>query len=270
MTHQVSEECAAVAFYGVESTADAVAKFYRSVVEWFGSIGYIPDKLAVDGPGHSGKFVSFARANTKLLKHGFHDVVSIEFICLMDNANIWGSDYVLSAHYSEKYSVIDVVSRSSIAPLSHAAMLPLARRIVEAVKPGYGIGYTRDHRLGPELYAVGICKGLGPSGNGVGLSQAERDEAENISFWTNGMGAHVWRQGLLRDVYPWNFLTQSHLDRSVDGIPLRRWIEQNVQRGTLSSLSDGVLLWEVPEDDLTLVRERLHASNAIFNWKKNL
>src|SRR5262249_36950910 len=159
-------------------------------------------------------------------------------------------DYLLMASWSAKYLYACIVSRSSIVPLSRSAMLPFVQDIVGILKPAYGIGYKRDHRLGPAMYAVGICQGLGPGGYGVGLSEAEREEADSISNWGDGMASRIWQQGLLRDVYPWNFLTGHQLAKLVDSVPLEQWIRLDARRGTLDPLSDDVFLWEVKEHDL--------------------
>jgi hypothetical protein len=141
-------------------------------------------------------------------------------------------------------------------------MLSIARPVAQALKPVYGIGYTREHRLGPELYAIGIVQGLG-------LSGPEDEEALIISKWSYiGMVNQVYRDGLLRDVYPWNFLTQPQLSRPVGAVSLQEWIQSDPRHGTLSVLCDRVCLWEVSEADIPDIRQKLRQADVIFDWRK--
>lgn len=265
VSKKISQDCSAVVFYGISPEARAAEIFYRTAVEWFASLGHAPDKVSITGPGHSGKLGSFSRGNAKLHKTGFNGIVNFEVNSSTPNA-VTGHDYFLTATYdsADKGMFADVVARSSLANLSHTSMLPLARTLAQVLKPAYGIGFTREHRLGPELYAVGICYG----GDDVPTGEAY-EEARNISRWCDmGMVKQVYREGLLRDVYPWNFLTQPQLTKPVGGVPLERWIQQSMERGKIGPLCDGVVLWEVAEAHLPAVRLALYKAGVIFDWRK--
>jgi hypothetical protein len=265
----VSEECSVVAFYGIDPDTKAGESFYRTVLNWFDGLGFPPDKAGITGRGHSGKLGSFARGNAKLQKTGFGEVSSLNIVSSTPDART-GGDYFLTADWDAKYSYALVAARSSLATLSNKSMLPLARTLAQDLKPEYGIGYTRAHRLGPAMYAIGICQGLGPGGYGVDLNEAEREEADSISRWGDGLAGRVWRQGVLRDVYPWNFLTGPHLTKQVGGMPLEQWIRQDARRGTLNPLCEGVSLWEVAGANIPEVKRVLRQAGVVFDWKKHL
>lgn len=262
-----SEECAAIAFYGIDSGAKAAESFYCTTVEWFNRLGCPPDKVGIKGQGHRGKLGSFALGNAKLQKTGFDGVENFEIVCSTPNA-VTGNDFFVTADWSAKYSYAVIAARSSLATLSSASMLPLAQTVVRQLKLEYGIGYTRAHQLGPAMYAIGICQGLGPGGYGVDLTEAEREEADSISRWGDGMTERVWRKGLLRDVYFWNLLTKPQLTKKVGSLPLEQWIQQDESRGKLSTLENGVCLWEVHDADLPGVRGKLREAGIIFDWRK--
>lgn len=249
-----------IAFYSVRHTAETVETFYSSVVEWFQSLGYPPDKAAIRAPGHSGKYVSFGRADVKLAKNGFAGVTSMEISALMPDAQFLANDYFLTAQYSRKFSFMYVGSLGSIASLSRSVMLPLAQRIIDCACPEYGIGYMRDRSLGPSLYAVGINKG----------EELSYEEALRISRWGNASKAHVWREGLLRDIYPWNFITHAHLRKQVNGISLQEWIVQDSQRGEIIPLSKDISLWDIKEINILTVRKILQDNNIIFELDKHI
>jgi hypothetical protein len=268
-TKLISQECSVVAFYGIDPSAKSAAAFYHTVIEWFKSLGCPPDKAGIRGPGHSGKLGSFSRADAKLKKAGFEGVKSMEVLCSTPQA-LTGNDYFLTADWSVEYSYALVAARSSLATLSPPSMLPVTQTLAQVLKPEYGIGYTRLHRHGPAMYAIGICQGLGLGGYGVDLNDAEREDADSISRWGDAMAVQVWQKGILRDVYPWNFLTSSHLTKQIAGVPLEQWVRQDARRGTLSPLGDGVSLWEVTEANISDVRRLLRQSGIIFDWKKHL
>jgi len=261
---EISEECTAIVFYGVDLTTEAVGCVYDAVVGWYKALGHPPDKAAIRGPGHSGKFTSFEHADSKIRRNGIDGVTDFELYALMENAKLVASDYLLAAVCSKKHSYMYVVARSSIAPLSGPAILPLTKQMAGCRSPEYGIGYTRDHHLGPCTYAVGISEGLGLGGTGT----PQREEALRISFWMRAMGDRLWRQGVLRGIYPWNFLNTAQLGMPIDGISLRQWIERDPHRGKLEPLNDGSFLWEIEVADLPSVRQVLQKAEIIFDWRK--
>lgn len=179
-------------------------------------------------------------------------------------------DWLLTADWSVAYSYALVAARLSLATLSSESMLPLARTLGQDSKPEYGTRYTRAHRLGPAAYSIGICQGFGPGGYGVDLTEAEREESINISRWGNGLTGRVWRQGILRDVYPWNFLTGPHFASQVGGVPFEQWVQQDARRGIFSPLYDGLSLWEVAEANIPDVRQALRHAEILIDWKKHL
>ena len=136
--------------------------------------------------------------------------------------------------------------------------------MIRDVSPGYGIAYTRPHRLGPLMYAIGICQGLGPDGLGVDLSEHEAEEATNISQWNDGMDARVWENGTLRDIYPWNLVTRRHLERKICGTTLERWIKEDTRHGSLVPIDRELVLWEVGQTDIPAVRQAAGDARLIF------
>jgi hypothetical protein len=265
-----SDDCAALSFHGVDFRPTAVAELYEVVVRWFEEVGSPPDLVSAEGPGLSGNWTKFAPTHAKLLKRGFEGIKDLSLVSMVPDGRIPVDDYLVSVIYSAKYSNVSLAARSSLAPLSQSAMLPIARQIAHFMKPQYGIGYTRSHRKGPMMYAVGICQGLGPDGYGVGLIGAEREEADSISWWGDGMSERVWEKGILRDVYPWCFLTEPQLRKSVNGVPLEDWVRRGKRRGTLNSLCEGVSLWEVDESDIPIVRALLRDEDVLFDWRKHV
>src|SRR5262245_62094906 len=173
----VSDERLVLDFYGVDSSPKASEGFFLTAGQWFNDLGYSPDKLGVVGEGHSGKVGDYRHSKSKLEKVGFSGVRSFDIHAAKPNANIPGMQYFVSASFSHAgddggYAVVAVPS----SLVTREAWLPVAQKIVQSVRPIYGIGFKRELRLGPVKYALGVCQGLG-----VGLTGEAYEEARNIS-----------------------------------------------------------------------------------------
>jgi len=259
----VSEERFVLAFYGLNPSPKVGEDFFLTAGQWFSELGYPPDKMSVSGKGHSGKVGDYRRATSKLQKTGFSEVESFSMYASKPNAFI--EEFFASAFFAhaDRHGGDAVVAVPS-SLIARETWLPVARKIIENVRPAYGIGFKRELGLGPVWYALGVCYGGDPVPTGEAY-----EEERNISRWCDmGRVKQVYREGLLRDVYPWNFLTQTQLTKEVGGVLLEQWIRQDARRGTLSPLCDGVSLWEVGEAHLPAVRQALHQAGTIFDWRK--
>jgi hypothetical protein len=231
------------------------------MVKWFTDLGHPPDKAGVTAPGFGSQLGSFGRFAAKLKRTGFRKVTGVDLVATTPRAEIWGTDYYLSASYmgDDDELMADIVARSSLATLSATSLLPLARAVAGILKPVYGIGYTRAHRLGPTYYAIGLNFDPGD------LTAEEEAEQDWIGTWGETLFTdQVYRKGILRDVYRWNFLTRSHLKKKVGGVPLEQWIRQGPRRGKLDGFGRGMHLWEVPTKDIPRVRQALLRAGVIL------
>jgi hypothetical protein len=263
----LSDERFVLVFYGIDPSPKSAEQFFLAASEWFTDLGFPPDKLGIGGKGHSGKVGDYRRVISKLQKTSFSEVKDFSMYASKPNAFIPGEDYFVSANFARAdpdggYAVI-ALPRSR---MTKEVWLPVAHKIVQNLRPAYGLAFNRELALGPVWYALGVCYGGDPVPTG-----AAYDEALNISRWCDtGMAKKVYRHGLLRDVYPWNFLTQSQLDLKVEGLPLQEWIQKQDCRGLLSQLTDDMFLWELTEEQIPEVRKVLWAEDAIFDWRKFL
>ncbi len=176
MITTLSEDCSAIAFYGIDPAKESLAHFYNVVTAWFKELGCHPDKLSMTGDAYSRGWRSYKNANALLLKNGFDGIKALSVVALAPNWTIPIDDYVAIVSFSVKYAYVNIVCRSSLAQLSTSSLQPIAENILQRIKIGYGIGYNRLHRLGPAPYAVGMCQGIGPSGIPIRsqLSEAEK------------------------------------------------------------------------------------------------
>jgi hypothetical protein len=256
----VSDGCSALAFYGFRPSAQAAEAFYRAMLKWFTELGYPPDKGGVRGPGFGSQLGSFGRFKARLEKKGFRKVTGVDLIATTPDAEFWSSDYYVAASYiGDEMLTASIVARTSIARLTETSLLPVAREVAAILKPVYGIGYTRAHKLDPSGYAIGANIDRGE------LTGRALEEENEIAAWSETLFTdHVYRKGILRDVYRWNFLTRPHLTKKVGGVPLDRWIRQNARRGTLGEFGRGLHFWEVAAKDIPAVRQTLRKAGLIL------
>lgn len=260
----VSDERLVFAFYGIDPSPKASERFFLVVSEWFTQLGYLPDRLGVVGDGHSGRVGEYRRTKSRLENVGFSDVKAFDIHACKPNAGIPAMEYLASASFSHSeddggFAVVAVPSSRA----NEGASLAFTRTMMESVHPAYGIGFARPLHLGPIKYALGICQGLG-----VGLTGDAEDEARNISRWCDtGMVKQVYRDGLLREVYRWNFLNRSQLSKQIGGLSLEQWIRQGVCRGKLHPSFAGLSCWEVSEGDIPAIRQALRHAGTIFDWR---
>jgi hypothetical protein len=133
----------------------------------------------------------------------------------------------------------------------------VARNFGAVFGPCYGIGYQREFKKGPDLYAYGMAAGLGYTG-------AERSETQRIGAWfRERMSGNRHKIGMLRDLYPINLLTASHLAQQVEHVPLKKWIDHNAERGSLVELENHQWIWYVPPTKVQNVKERLKTSGLL-------
>ena len=100
----------------------------------------------------------------------------------------------------------------------------------------YGYLFFMQRSLGAAWYHIGLSYGH------VSEPALRNDEqVSNIGGW--GGRAEHFRQPLLRDVCPYNFLSQRYLDLPVHGTSLRGWIKADATRGSLEPLTDKITIW---------------------------
>ncbi len=259
MPSEFSSAASVVAFYGLQFSAARIEACYYHLVDWFSSLGYHPDNLAVLGPGFNRDYHKFDSVDRRLRRVGLDEIDGVSLCRVVPGGVIQGQQWCVSAQADREYSLCSAGARCSIGPLPSERMLSVARAIVGDFAPVYGIGFCREMDLGPVLYAMGGCMGLDPFG-------PERALGERIDRWrTLGVEGRCYETGFLRDVYGWNFLTEPQLSRQVGSVSLRQWIEQGGNHGVLSNLEGNMWLWEVTESQMAHVRSAMERAGMVFD-----
>lgn len=84
---------------------------------------------------------------------------------------------------------------------------------------------------------------------------------ENPSLWklevpsykNNGIAPKRYLKGMMRLVYPYNFITTKHLNNKIQNSTLKNWIINNSNNGDLIEITDDLWIWCVDEVNLERV-----------------
>ena len=250
-------ECAvyfALAFYGTAGDIAAAKGFLSAIADSFSQLGYPPDRLSVGRDGRYGKAGGFRRTSAILHRKGFVGVHHLAIYAMLPGFRFMDDTYCRAGWSSHEPGLATITVRADIPGDFHLQSWPLVPALIRCLKPEYGIGYFREHRLGPGFFALGIGKGLPPI----------TPEGERISAWCDALYHRPWRDGLIRDVFRWNFLTKPQLQRAVGNQSLETWINNGPDRGTLQTMSKNMALWSVPEEHMPAIRQALSDAGVIY------
>ncbi len=253
-----------IAFYGLARPEEAAESFFDTAKSTFAYFGYHPDTLNIRGKGFTSKITDYETVKKKLITLGFSTITALDMHASKPGAEVPVLDYIASAVFSTDpesggYAILSLPTEV----VKENTILDLSKTLAAGLQPIYGIAFNRELRLGPIFYALGICHGLG-----VGLSGEAREEARTISRWANmGMIDRVYAKGLIRDVFPLNFLSVVHLKKLVTNKPLEDWILSDPIHGTLNLLCNNMYSWAVSPPNIPQIRDSLKSSGVIFDWR---
>ncbi len=255
------EVCFVVSLYGAALDAADIVPLMADAIEFLRSAGQPPSHLSVTGRGFGKKPLLFPRAWKRMQKATPGQVQSasvLRFVVGWDNQlcdwNAVCSIYPRSTYFHLGASL-------AVMPDAEQQIVAFTRRHLTRIRPGYGIGFFRRRGLGPSLYGVGLSYGQ------HAYSGPEYEEGVAITRWlSGGFSDAVFNNGLLRDVYPYNLLTDRQLERDIDGRSLRAWIRAGRTRGRLHECREGYTLWTVDPGRVEALRQQLIPSGALHCW----
>ena len=257
MTDRCEELCFCLVFYGV-TPREGDLVLLSEVDELFSAVDLPTSHLHVSAPGFGRRYLRFGPAWKRLLEAPLERVDSVSLYTMPDG---WQStsDWLVECHLERDESCFILSVGLEHVPDGVERILGFVLPRLQRIHPGYGIGVLRPRNHWTYLFAMGIGYGGGWRYEGW-----EYEENRLTSRWIQGMNDEVWREGVLRDVYPYNLLTAAHLERDVGGVSLRAWIEAHPWRGRLEQHGAEYALWTVDEAHLLEVRRALAPLGALY------
>jgi len=261
MTHPDIHIC--FALYGYAADSSLAARMYEFSKELAADCRCIPDIADADIGGESnGKYKSFASIDKKLTSVGFAGVTHWSLLDIPDdyiktmNGHLQGLKMQVEFDACSPIRSYVFTIRECELSYGNVNFLDRMRQAAEILCPKYGIVYRRPFEKGPALYGMGLLQ----NGN------FSMDD-ENIGYWPCLLNNDCFV--FLRSVYTEQLLTSIQLSLRIDSVRLNDWISSDFSRGTLTTFSDTLSLWTVPESNRVEVRNLLWNEGLILDRRRH-
>ncbi|WP_146172579.1 hypothetical protein [Mesorhizobium helmanticense] len=169
------------------------------------------------------------------------------------------SDFAIEIGCSiDRFKLFEIhIDQAAVADLK-GTFQRILQFVSDELQPIYGIGLSMPYFWGPRAFAHGSSSSRFATADktlhGPPAQMKEQSLAFGRTFRADRDKRHLNEN--LRDVFPFNLLSQGHLDRRLDGKRLEHWIEENAY-GALRQLSPVTWQWDVPPEDVQKIRKLL-------------
>ena len=89
---------------------------------------------------------------------------------------------------------------------------------------------------------------------------------EEEKIWSWSMHYPNYEVGNLRDVYPYNIISDLHLNRDVHGQTLESWIKSDRRHGALEKLTQTHWLWTIEDEHIPDAQDVLSRANLLVAY----
>ena len=174
-------------------------------------------------------------------------------------------------HYSDQCGFHDSGGRDRVIyfcyennALDAKLFIDLVVSVASIVRPTYGIGVQWSFKRGPAFFPYNIVYG-----------DQSQEEADQWALWRAERTDMIIQRklapfrhlhGWLRDVYPFNVLSEYHLRQMVGGVTFRVWIESAAgKRGHLLEVVQGTWVWTAASNQIADIRKVLQATGLLIS-----
>ena len=252
----------AIAFHDFKKTSINWKEWFYYIEEWFRKGGLIPNRIS----GASGKTIKFENGKKKLEKKSFKSIEydGVWVIATPPEVGTEMFDFIFAVDLHDEPNgkkTLVLCWDDQIIKFDQFYIENLAKDLYEYLEPAYGYAYQRPFKLGPSFYPFGVSSGLD-------YSEEEEKEADQISKWADEYGYEDgdYKTGLMRDIYPMNFLSEVHFKQKIEGQNLKSWIESSSENGELKQLADNLWSWWVPKDKIPAIREKFIPTGLLLSF----
>lgn len=234
-------------------------EWFYYIEAWFHRGGVIPNRIS----GTSGKTISYEKGKKRLEQDAFQGIEKdgVWIIAIPPTVETEMFDYIFAADFHDLPNgnkTVVLCWDDHIIKFDRNYIEDLAKDLYAFLGPAYGYGYQRPFKLGPSFYPFGVIAGL----------DYGEPERKLISKWGNEYSYEDGRYetGMLRDIYPINFLSQAHFEHKIEGQSLKAWIESSPAHGELKQLADNLWSWWIPEDKIAAIREKFIPTGLLLSY----
>jgi hypothetical protein len=242
----------AIGLYSYESprpTAEDFKQFYELAISAFKSVDIAPTYISLDGKGYTGKSTKLnGSAHQKAIKSGF---VDIHYIGLQANP-VDSDEPAYDSYASLGLSYLEPFNETLLVLAIEERFLQLGSNNFEGILAsliavrewdfGYALSYA--NKSNPQFHVLGINDG--------NLSE---DEYRSLCIWYAATPQE--RISKLRDIYPYNILSDKQLELKLSNGLTVREIILRYDGSQLKALGKRLWLWKVAPEKLREYRDIL-------------
>ena len=251
-----------VVFYGIQKESIQWQELYEFALNFIESHNQKPSRMTLTGEQVK------PSSKTKSFKHYNKIITALEFNGI---DGFWigagypenpGGDqddcfigFYVDCHYGKE---LFLYFRNELLGYDADLLKKIAVNLSCNTESQFGAAFQINQRLkDPSRYVSAI------------LSDGDNQEMEeNILNWDRAYNdKESYKTGDLRDLYPLNFISETHLQRDVFGQSLRQWIESDLVRGTLEPLNGALWTWEIPQENISDLRLQLKDTDILVCFR---
>jgi hypothetical protein len=251
--------CNCIALYDYTPDQCDLKGWFNYMDQWAEEIGITWESL---GSKLSRKLVLYKNGKKKIANSDFGNDLNIEIYGGVSEPGTHLDLKTCASFFIEKNGLRDTLLLcfpDSQKYFTQTNLRSYLKNLLQFADFKYGICYQRPYNMGPSLYA----------GGSLGGSKVSEEEENKIGQWqleyTYSDG--IYRTGLLRDVYPFNILVDTHLKEPVNGKTLWAWIDSDPRHGTLDKITDHHWLWSIDPQHIPVAQEVLQEAGLLLCYK---
>ena len=265
-----------LAFYGIESGDARMRSFHETMTSWLQVLGLDSVQIMIGRPGLGDVAGDLVSVSSALGRDGFIGVESVEIIVAPENQKGTATNYLVHATCSYgRYAVVSL--RGSVASSAGDGLMALAEGLVAALRPSYAVSFLMALSFDPMSYTMGFLPHLliafqapeDEEGDDDDVAQDPDQAQEQLVKWGEmAMPLELYKKGVLRDLYNWNFLNKAQRSALVEGVPLELWIKADSSRGRIRPSSNDLSLWTLSSSRIDVIRPVLLRNKVIFDYRE--
>lgn len=225
------------------------------VTKFFKKYNVIPNRLG----GHNKKAtknISFINGVRALEKNNYDtEDIWIGALPPKHNSDMFCAIFSASIVINTNNTSCDLYFDDAIVKFDIEYMNKLAQDLANICGAKYGYAFQRPFSQIVGYYAGTIS----------GLEYGE-PEREFITKWNHEyrLPDGRYKRGDLRDIYPINILSKTHMERIIHGMHFKKWIESDNHHGYLIQLDNDLWSWHVTDEQIPSVRESLRNTGMVL------
>ncbi|WP_339749252.1 hypothetical protein [uncultured Rubinisphaera sp.] len=270
MNHIDSETNSSIVLHGIKFNCNKLQVILDESLKWMIAHGHKPDLCSYFHKGRWSKLAKFESGIKRITKDKFLAIEGFSLHDLSHNAQKAVSEARFSVITDPINQSLYVGCHTDIGLAWSSISETYINNMIISCNPQYAYGFLRERQKGPYFYTCGIIVGLS---SGLGRSN-NADEVSRITRWGNyGANAISWAKtnrnayeiGDLRDLYPWNYLTEPALKRDINGTTLLQWIQASPERGELKPVGNVGFIWRLTDEQIAATRPVMIEADILFD-----